>query len=124
MKDVTVTIKEVQMLLLPDPADRTENDPIYLMSSSDVLKLTNKFIDVTNCHSFSGESFPEITAKRQITKAHLEEIQAAGLAAGWSEVIAVGKQLLFVKKELVNEMNFGKATELRTKAQPIEVQTD
>ena len=124
MKDVTLQLQDAQVLLLPDPADRTENDPIYLMSSGDVLKLVNKFIEKANYHALAGNGFSEISAKRQITKEHINEILLAAKVAGWSEVISIGKQLMFVKNGLVQDDTITTATSLRAKAQPIEVQSD
>lgn len=73
---------------LPDSGDRTRNDPCYLMSSNDLLKLA-KFMNV-------GVFTPGgIIPKRELNEDNLKPIIEQALSEGWDEVKLIGKQLLF-----------------------------
>jgi len=74
---------------IPDVGERTNNDPSYLMSSNDVLKLI-KGTYPNGCDASGG--------KEVITQYLANEIiKEATTRYGWPEVKLIGKQLLFIK---------------------------
>jgi hypothetical protein len=92
---------------IPDVGERTNNDPAYLMSSNDVLKLI-KAMYQDGCDA-SGDSLePErfkhpiildrSSGKEVITSYMVQGIiKEATVNHGWSDVKLYGKQLLFIK---------------------------
>jgi len=84
---------------IPDPNERTPNDPTYLMSSENVFKLVNWFIGVNNgkyADTGLGTPINPISSKQEIIKENLEPIFRKGKEMGWKEVKLMGKQLLFI----------------------------
>lgn len=98
-------ISFVKVIHIPDVNERTNNDPCYLMSSNDVLKLI-KATYADGCDASGGNrslSAPNIlnhqlSGKEVITPYLIEGIvKEATTHYGWSDVQLQGKQLLFIK---------------------------
>lgn len=82
------TIDVSRVLNIPDVNDRTGNDPYYLMSSSDVMKVINNNLKF-NCQD-------PIQAKREINEMTVSMIISQAKVEGWADVKLVGRQLLFI----------------------------
>jgi hypothetical protein len=91
---------------IPDVDERTNNDPCYLMSSSDVLKLIKgSYSD--GCDASGGKEEGSLrpiilshqTSGKEVITQYLANgiIKEATVHHGWSEVKLIGKQLLFIK---------------------------
>lgn len=87
---------------LPDPGERTKNDPIYLMSSNDVLKLikgrfNGKKFFVSQDHMLSGSQIEinQWSEKDHILPETVKELIDEAYQLGWMEVKLIGKQLVF-----------------------------
>lgn len=91
---------------IPDVDERTNNDPCYLMSSNDVLKLI-KGSYAEGCDASGGkeEGSPRAiildhqTSGKEVITEYMARgiIKEATVHYGWSEVKLIGKQLLFIK---------------------------
>jgi hypothetical protein len=105
-------IKEMDFrkkVFIPDVNDRTNNDPCYLMSSNDVLKLIKAmYADGTEITEQTGSN--SYTFFRHGNLSHADSgkeviahclvdgiIKEATIHHGWSDVQLHGKQLLFIK---------------------------
>lgn len=96
----------VKSVRIPDVDERTNNDPCYLMSSNDVLKLI-KGMYAEGCDASGGKEEGSTRAiilnhqtsgKEVITEYMVRGIiKEATVHYGWSEVKLIGKQLLFIK---------------------------
>lgn len=87
---------------IPDPGERTANDPCYLMSSSDVLKLIKTFYNAEKepfYLKYSGERedihILPTSGKEIIVDLTMRKIISESKKMGWLEVKLIGKQLLF-----------------------------
>lgn len=88
-------------VFIPDPGERTDNDPSYLMSSNDVLKLI-KTIYPENTPVEEKDillNILTVESGKEVITQHLVDgiIKQATVHHGWSEVKLIGKQLLFIK---------------------------
>jgi hypothetical protein len=93
--DMSVTGKRV---CIPDVGDRTLNDPCYLMSSNDTLKLANQenLGDVA-CELDNFRAIREgFLEKKHLNNRLFKFLISAAKEQGWGEVKLVGKQLLFI----------------------------
>lgn len=86
---------------IPDVNERTNNDPVYLMSSNDVLKLIKSMYPdgarLNDREEPERLSYAE-SGKEVITTFMLTPIITSAINNfGWSEVKPIGKQLLFIK---------------------------
>lgn len=92
---------------IPDVGDRTINDPSYLMSSNDVLKLIKGMysdgVDITQqiggLSYLSHGKLSHVYSGKEVIGYDLVDgiIKEATVHHGWSEVKLIGKQLLFIK---------------------------
>lgn len=85
------TIDMSRVIMLPDANDRTGNDPYYLMSSSDVMRVINSNRKY-HCQDL-------IQAKREINELTVSMIVNQAKIEGWYDVRLVGRQLLFVSNQ-------------------------
>lgn len=92
MSDVIVTTRPTR---IPDPYERTRNDPHYLMSSNDVLKLVKCFYKEDSV-LFNGVGVGNDSGKEVITDHVVEPIIKRAESMGWGKVKLVGKQLEFI----------------------------
>lgn len=87
-------------VFIPDPGERTGNDPCYLMSSSDLLKLINQ-PRAEQATRLADTGVVRLEAslleKKDISEKTVSEVIAQSLVFGWSNVQLHGKQLLFIK---------------------------
>lgn len=100
---MTELAKAIQMgkkVYIPDPDERTRNDPCYLMSSNDVLGLIKLFYqdNVEQLGKMSGDMVKDSKGKSPITEHFLIPIIARSKEMGWDEVKLIGKQLLFTAR--------------------------
>lgn len=80
---------------LPDPYDRTRNDPYYLMSSGDSARLVKTFYrEEFTMHG--ADKVAGLPDKEMVTKEFLVPVIDKAKTMGWSEVRLIGKQLLFI----------------------------
>lgn len=89
------TVTSGKQVRLPDPYERTRNDPLYLMSSNDVLKLVKDFYK-ENHTLWLAIAVTLNSGKEVITESSVEPIIAKAKAMGWGNVKLVGKQLKFI----------------------------
>jgi hypothetical protein len=92
---------------IPDSGERTSNDPSYLMSSTDVLKLIKTFYGVKEepfYLSYQGEvgglEISPNSGKEVIIELTVRKIISEAKKLGWFKVELIGKQLLFISNSI------------------------
>lgn len=86
---------EPKRVQIPDPYERTRNDPHYLMSSNDVLKLMKSFYH-HECTFFGADQVKHDSGKEIITEHLIKVIISRAKEMGWGNVKLIGKQLEFI----------------------------
>lgn len=84
---------------VPDPGERTPNDPVYLMNSDNVLKLIKGTMRPDwPVYDKIGNQIGELmdAGKEVIREEFLSATFESAKEAGWKEVKLIGKQLLFI----------------------------
>lgn len=86
-------------ITIPDVGERTDNDPCYLMSSNDVLKLLNQIRgERNNKAAETGIGMTHsVLEKKDISYETVCGVIGEAKSLGWAEVRQYGKQLLFIK---------------------------
>lgn len=86
-------------ITIPDPGERTPNDPVYLMNSDNVLKLIKGTMRPDwPVYDQIGNHVGELmdAGKEVIKEEFLWAVFELAKEAGWKEVKLIGKQLLFI----------------------------
>lgn len=107
MSELRKVMEFRKTMRIPDVGERTTNDPSYLMSSNDVLKLIKSSfpegVDITNGTAIAGHDDINLldyeTSGKEAINEHMVKaiVKEAINHHGWSEVKLIGKQLLFIK---------------------------
>lgn len=90
-----VMIMSGRPVYIPDPKDRSLNDPHYLMSSNDVLRLVKTYY----AEEFTLMGADQVAAARGkdiITADIVRPIIEKAVAMGWGKVKLIGAQLEFI----------------------------
>ncbi|KAB3419311.1 hypothetical protein F9Z84_07365 [Escherichia coli] len=94
-EETKVAIMSGRPIYIPDPHDRSRNDPHYLMSSNDVLRLMKTFY-VEEFTLYGADQVAAAKGKDIITEDLVNPIIDKALAMGWGKVKLVGRQLEFI----------------------------
>lgn len=94
-EETKVAIMSGRPIYIPDPNDRSRNDPHYLMSSNDVLRLMKTFY-VEEFTLYGSDQVAAAKGKDIITEDLVKPIIDKALAMGWGKVKLIGKQLEFI----------------------------
>lgn len=94
-EETKVAIMSGRPIYIPDPNDRSRNDPHYLMSSNDVFRLVKTFY--IEEHTFHGaDQVAAAKGKDIITADIVKPIIDKALSMGWGKVKLIGRQLEFI----------------------------
>jgi hypothetical protein len=85
----------------PDLGERSKNDPMYLISSSDVLRIIIAREGVSRALNKTQADSIQALRKCDITEEMLNDIVAEAREQGWRAAVTAGKQILLSSEEIV-----------------------